>query len=93
MTMLDISNNSGSTADDLKNKWATVTTNPNGLDIKSRDSPQAMQLPDGKTLVLSGGWNNAFTNLVSQTIAFNGENQFWIGYANYTEPPYGNRQM
>lgn len=91
--MLDIRSGSGSTLDELKNQWVTVTTNTNGLDIKTRMYTQSMQLPDGKTLLLSGGWNRDYANLVQQTIAFNGEDLSWQGYANYTESPYGNRQM
>jgi hypothetical protein len=93
MNMLDISSNIGSTSDELKNKWARIATNTNNIDIQPRDSAQTMQMPDGKTLLISGGWIYTNTNLVSQTIAFNGESQSWASYANYTDGTYGNRQM
>lgn len=93
MVMLDVFNNSGSTADEMKDKWVTITTNTNGVDLNSRDFPQIMQLPDDKTLLISGGWNTANTRLTSQTITYNSETNSWKDYANYTEEPYGNRQM
>lgn len=93
MNMLDISSNIGSTADALKSKWEKVATASNNLDIQARDSPQFMQMPDGKTLLISGGWIYSNTNLAYQTIAFNGETQTWNSYANYIEGSYGNRQM
>lgn len=93
MVMLDIVNGSGSTLDELKDQWVTVTTFPNGLDITTRAYTQSMQLSDGKTLLISGGWNNDYTNLAVQTLAFNAEDLGWRGFANYTEYPYGDRQM
>lgn len=93
MVMLDIVNGSGSTLDELKNQWVTVTTYPNGLDITTRVFTQSTQLPDGKSLLISGGWNNDYNNLAAQTLVFNGEDLTWRGFANYTEYPYGNRQM
>ncbi|KAI7889480.1 uncharacterized protein EV154DRAFT_514362 [Mucor mucedo] len=93
MVMLDIVNGSGSTLDELKDQWVTVTTFPNGLDITTRAYTQSMQLSDGKTLLISGGWNNDYTNLAVQTLAFNAEDLGWRGFANYTEYPYGDRQI
>ncbi|KAI7871988.1 uncharacterized protein EV154DRAFT_529417 [Mucor mucedo] len=93
IVMLDVFNSSGSTADEMMNRWVTVTTNTNGVDLKARDFPQIMQMPDDKTLLISGGWNNAYTKLTSQTITYNSETNSWKNYANYTEAPYGNRQI
>ncbi|KAG2202471.1 hypothetical protein INT47_013087 [Mucor saturninus] len=93
IVMLDVFNNSGSTADEMMNRWVTVTTNTNGVDLNARDFPQIMQMPDDKTLLISGGWNNAYTKLTSQTITYNSETNSWKNYANYTEAPYGNRQI
>ncbi|KAG2202458.1 hypothetical protein INT47_013074 [Mucor saturninus] len=93
MVMLDIVNGSGSTLDELKDQWVTVTTFPNGLDITTRAYTQSMQLSDGKTLLISGGWNNDYSNLAVQTLAFNAEDLSWRGFANYTEYPYGDRQI
>jgi hypothetical protein len=93
MIMLDILSNSEITADELKDKWATVTTYTNGLNIQPRDVPQTMQLPDGKTLLLRGGCNTASSKLAYQTISFNAESHSWEGYANYAEGAYRNRQM
>jgi hypothetical protein len=50
MNMLDISTNIGSTADELKNKWVTISTNTKNLNIRPRYEPQTMLLPDGKTM-------------------------------------------
>lgn len=93
MIMLDIFNSSGTTADEFKDKWVTVTTNTNGLDIKGRNGISTVPLPDGKSMLLLGGGVTGTTKLASQMIAFNGETKTWQGYPDYTEPPYGSRQM
>ncbi|KAG2202470.1 hypothetical protein INT47_013086 [Mucor saturninus] len=92
MVMLDVFNNSGSTADEMKDRWTTVTTNTNGVKLNSREAPQIMQLDD-KTLLLSGGYNKEYTKLTSQTVTYNSETNSWKEYADYIETPYGNRQI
>ncbi|KAG2203959.1 hypothetical protein INT47_007542 [Mucor saturninus] len=91
--MLDISNTSETTADELMNKWVTVTTNTNGLDIKGRNGIATVPLPDGKTMLLLGGGVSGTTKLPNQMIAFNGETKAWQAYPDYTEDPYGVRQI
>ncbi|KAG2203960.1 hypothetical protein INT47_007543 [Mucor saturninus] len=91
--MLDIFNSSKSTADQLKDRWETITTNTAGIDLKARDAPQTVQLPDGKTMLMSGGWSSRTSKLSAQTIAFNAENRSWVSYPDYTEAPYGVRQI
>ena len=90
---LDIVNGSGISTAELATKWTPITSITNGINIQSRDNPQSMVLPDGKTLLLSGGWNSADSKLVSQTIAYNADSNSWSGYPSYTEPPFGVRQM
>lgn len=93
MTKLGISANFGSTAEELKKKWAIVNTEINNLNIQARDTPQSMQLPDGKTLLIQGGFSRPNVTSNCYTLAFNGETLSWNKYANYQESPYGNRQM
>ncbi|KAG2204591.1 hypothetical protein INT47_012650 [Mucor saturninus] len=93
MVMLDILNYSGSTAEEFKNRWVTVTTNPNGLEISQRGGIATVPLPDGKTMLLLGGWSGGNTKLPSQMLAFNGETRSWQKYPDYTEDPYGVRQI
>lgn len=93
MNMLDISNSSGKTADELKTMWSRITTNSGSYEIIPRDTAQTMQMPDGKNLLVSGGWSHTGRKLTSQTLTFDGESQSWNQYQNYTEGSYGNRQM
>ncbi|KAG2234679.1 hypothetical protein INT48_005831 [Thamnidium elegans] len=91
---LDIVYGSGNSTEELATRWTTITANTNGVNnIQSRRNPQSMVLPDGKTMLLSGGWNSDKSGLVSQTIAYNADNNSWSAYPSYTEPPFGVRQI
>lgn len=94
LSMLDISSYTGSTAADLENKWVTVNTAQTDIGMNHRTNQQSMQLADGKTLLISGGYT-VYTKpaLKDQTIAFNAETLSWEAYPNYEEAPFGNRQM
>lgn len=91
--MLDIFSYSGSTLNQLQNQWVTITANTNGIYYQSRENPQGMALPDGKSILLSGGYNTAESYLVAQTVVYNAVNNTWTNYSSYSEPPYGIRQM
>lgn len=92
--MLDISAYSGSTAEELSDKWVTITTSNNNIDVKKRDGPQSMTLPDGKTMLIIGGtFPDNDSPLVSQTLAFNRETQSWGSYESYEDNNFGPRQM
>lgn len=90
---LDVENNKGLTRKELSTKWELIPAYSNGVEMHLRESSQSMALPDGKTMLLSGGWNKELTSLVSQTIAFDVDKNEWTEYPSYTEPPFGNRQM
>lgn len=91
--MLDIYNSSGTTADEFTNNWVTVAPITNGLDIRGRSGIATVSLPDEKTMLLLGGGESGSTKLASQMLAFNGETASWQEYPDYTEEPYGVREM
>ncbi|KAI7896273.1 uncharacterized protein EV154DRAFT_492872, partial [Mucor mucedo] len=91
MVMLDIFNNSGSTAEEMKGKWAIIYPNT-PADLNARQYPQHMQTDD-KTLLISGGNNKATTRLTAQTATYNSETNSWKEYPEYQEGSYGNRQI
>ncbi|KAI7895692.1 uncharacterized protein EV154DRAFT_494619 [Mucor mucedo] len=91
--MLDIFNSSGITADEFTNHWVTVAPITNGLDIRGRSGIATVSLPDEKTMLLLGGGESGSTKLASQMLAFNGETVSWQGYPDYTEEPYGVREI
>lgn len=93
MITLDILNLSQSTADELKTKWTYVTTDTRGADVRPRDGPQSVLLPDGETMIISGGFTPGNNKLNSQAISFNAKSMSWAEYGNYNEVPYGVRQM
>ncbi|KAI9253103.1 hypothetical protein EDC94DRAFT_620243 [Helicostylum pulchrum] len=90
---LDIVYGSGNSTKELATRWTTIAANTNGVNIQSRRNPQSMVLPEGKTMLLSGGWNSDKSGLVSQTIAYSADNNSWSAYPSYTEPPFGVRQI
>ncbi|GAA5804779.1 hypothetical protein HPULCUR_010286 [Helicostylum pulchrum] len=90
---LDIVYSSGNSTKELATRWTTIAANTNGVNIQSRRFPQSMVLPDGKTMILSGGWNTDKSGLVSQTIAYSADNNSWSVYPSYTESPLGVRQI
>ncbi|KAG2203958.1 hypothetical protein INT47_007541 [Mucor saturninus] len=93
IVMLDIFNSSGTTADEFTNNWVTVAPITNGLDIRGRSGIATVSLPDEKTMLLLGGGESGSTKLTSQMLAFNGETVSWQGYPDYTEEPYGVREI
>ncbi|KAI7895694.1 uncharacterized protein EV154DRAFT_494626 [Mucor mucedo] len=93
MITLDILNLSQSTADELKTKWTYVTTDTRGADVRPRDGPQSVLLPDGETMIISGGFTPGNNKLNSQAISFNAKSMSWAEYGNYNEVPYGVRQI
>lgn len=93
MITLDILNMSKSTADELTNKWSYITTDTHGVDVRARDGPQCVLLPDGETMLLSGGFTAGNNKLNRQAIAYNAKSGSWAEYKDYDEVPYGVRQM
>lgn len=92
VNVLDIAAYSGSTADELNDKWQTISSNISELNIKLPSLPQSMALPDGKSMILSGGMG-FYNGSSPSTLAYNSENNSWSIYPEYTEFGYGRRQM
>ncbi|KAG2234678.1 hypothetical protein INT48_005830 [Thamnidium elegans] len=91
---LDIVYSSGNSTTELATKWTSISSKINGVNIQSRDHPQSLVLPDGKTMIISGGWSTLGSPLLTaQTIAYNADSNSWSGYPSYTEPPFGVRQI
>jgi hypothetical protein len=52
-----------------------------------------MALPDGKRMVFNGGFTGTRSDLQDQSIVYDASISLWSKYSNYTEYPYGLRQM
>lgn len=92
--MLDLSAYSGSSAEELENKWVTVNTMNDINTTQHRSHQQYMQYPDGNTLLVSGGnTDSILPALKYQTLAFSVKEVAWKVYPSYEEQPYGVRQM
>jgi hypothetical protein len=92
MYMLDLSKNA--TMSELAGNWTLIQPNTNGVSIETRLSPQFTQVSDTQ-IVFNGGFGGSGGNIpiVDQTIAYDASSNSWSKYANYAEPPYGDRQM
>ncbi|KAI8097979.1 uncharacterized protein B0P05DRAFT_522815 [Gilbertella persicaria] len=93
INVLDLTNATGKTASELQSQWRAVSSNTNGVDITARQDPQAMELGDGKSMFLNGGFYPSGGHLADQTIVYNAETNSWSKYNAYTEDPYGIRQI
>jgi hypothetical protein len=82
---------SGTSTSDLQNKWTPVTPTYAGVDTTARGEPQHMTLPDGKRMVFNGGLTAR--SLQDQSIVYDASINSWSKYSNYSEYPYGSRQM
>lgn len=74
----------------MRDKWVPVqpstTFNP-----EQRRSMTAIALPDGKRLLIQGGYSNS--KLVNQTIIYDSTTNSWKNALPYTEVNRGVRQM
>ncbi|KAG2213034.1 hypothetical protein INT47_011183 [Mucor saturninus] len=82
-----------STSKDLSTQWESISTDTGGITLESRRFAQTLQLPDGNSMLISGGSGPGDIILKDQTLIFNGETRTWNRSVNYAEYPYGNRQI
>ncbi|GAN02918.1 hypothetical protein MAM1_0030c02368 [Mucor ambiguus] len=94
MNVLDLTNKSGTLATDLQNMWQPVSYNINNVDLTSRTDPQCVILEDGKQMLINGGYDSVRSEkLANLNIAYNVDSNRWDALPEYTEPPYGKRQI
>lgn len=91
--VLDIVALSGSTADELKDKWrhkSSIVYTPNTL---MSDYSQRMVLPDGESMLLSGGGSLIDNPSAPMTRIYHSETNSWSTFPEYKEPDFGRRRM
>lgn len=93
INVLDIVAYSGSTADELSDKWQHLSSNVDGHNIQIIQHSQRMVLPDGKSMLLSGGAISAYDPSTPSTVVYHSESNSWTTYPEYTELNFGRRQM
>jgi hypothetical protein len=93
INILNLTALNGTSTSDLQNKWTPVTPIYAGFDTTARNEPQHMALPDGKRMVFNGGFTGSRSVLQDQSIVYNASTNLWSKYSNYSEHPFGSRQM
>ncbi|KAF1801455.1 hypothetical protein FB192DRAFT_1470990, partial [Mucor lusitanicus] len=94
MNVLDLTNKSGTLATDLQNMWQPVSYNINNVDLTSRTDAQCVILEGEKQMLINGGYDSVRPGkLVNLNIAYNADSNQWDALPDYTEPPYGKRQI
>ena len=94
MNVLDLTNKSGTLATDLQNMWEPVSYDINNVDLTSRTDAQCVVLEGGKQMLVNGGQDLVRPKkLINLNIAYNVDSNQWSALPDYTEPPYGKRQM
>ena len=91
--MLDVNSNNGTSFQNLINKWEAVAPQSSN-NFGFRAFAQAVPFPDGKRLLLQGGYNYENTPLLDQSIVYNAETNSWDKLPNYYDASNGgDRQM
>ncbi|KAL9548101.1 hypothetical protein PS6_006788 [Mucor atramentarius] len=94
MNVLDLTNKSGTLATELQNMWQPVSYNINNVDLTSRTDAQCAILEGGKQMLINGGYDSVRPGkLANLNIAYNVDTNQWNALPDYTEPPYGKRQI
>lgn len=93
MNVLDLTNRSGIAASDLQNLWTPITYNPRNVNVASRADPQCIVLEDGKRMIVNGGYDSTANQLININFAYDAAENQWEALEDYTEEPYGRRQM
>ncbi|KAG1087845.1 hypothetical protein G6F42_020470 [Rhizopus arrhizus] len=94
MNVLDLTNKSGTLATELQNMWQPVSYNINNVDLTSRIDAQCAILEGGKQMLINGGYDSVRPGkLANLNIAYNVDTNQWNALPDYTEPPYGKRQI
>lgn len=76
----------------LNSQWESI---PIAMDLGKRSVPQVASMPDGKRLLIYGGYNlDKTTKLSSQTITYNTETDVWESLPSFNDATNGgDRQM
>lgn len=93
INVLDLINKSGIATSDLQNLWTPISYNPGNVNVAGRTDPQCIVLEDGKRMIVNGGYDSTANQLKNLNIAYNAEKNQWEALEDYTEEPYGRRQM
>lgn len=94
MNVLDITNKSGTAADDLQNLWRSVSyITDNNVDLTPRTDPQCVVISDQNRMIINGGYVTDSKALTSMNVMYNALQNKFYAHAAYAEAPYGNRQM
>ncbi|KAI8090131.1 uncharacterized protein B0P05DRAFT_529504 [Gilbertella persicaria] len=89
LVVLDISKNNGQPYQNLISQWSSVTTVPTSIVFERRAFPQAVPLPDGKSLLIQGGYNYRNSTIKDQTIVYNAETNTWSILPDYDDARNG----
>lgn len=93
MNVLDITNKTDITSDSLQNLWKSVSYIGNNVDLTPRTDPQCVVISDQNRMIVNGGYVSATTKLENMTAVYDALQNKWLAHPDYTEDPYGKRQM
>lgn len=91
--ILDLAAFSGSTADELKDKWHHISSIVYSPNTQMSDYSQRMVLPDEKSMLLSGGESLVDNPLAPMTRVYHSESNSWSTFPEYKELDFGRRRM
>lgn len=91
---LDINSNNGAPYQNIISQWVAAVPQSSMINFGFRAFAQAVPLPDGKRLLIQGGYNYESTPLTDQSIIYNTETNTWEKFSNYYDANNGgDRQM
>ncbi|KAI8367174.1 hypothetical protein EDC96DRAFT_543911 [Choanephora cucurbitarum] len=85
MIILDINKNGGDTIGNLNSQWEPASPATNNINFGKRTFLQAVALPDGKSLMIQGGYSFKNTTFGDQTIIYSAESNAWTKQPNYVD--------
>ncbi|KAI8367172.1 hypothetical protein EDC96DRAFT_543909 [Choanephora cucurbitarum] len=85
MIILDINKNGGDTIGNLNDQWEPASPATNNIKFGKRVLSQAVALPDGKSLMIQGGYSFQNTTFEDQTIIYSAESNAWSKLPNYVD--------
>ncbi|KAG2208289.1 hypothetical protein INT47_006145 [Mucor saturninus] len=91
--ILDLAAYSGSTADELKDKWHHISSIVYSPNTQMSDYSQRMVLPDEKSMLLSGGESLVDNPLAPMTRVYHSESNSWNTFPEYKELDFGRRRI
>ncbi|EPB83175.1 hypothetical protein HMPREF1544_10068 [Mucor circinelloides 1006PhL] len=93
MNVLDITNKTDITSDSLQNLWKSVSYIGNNVDLTPRTDPQCVVISDQNRMIVNGGYVSATTKLENMSVVYDALQNKWLAHPDYTEDPYGKRQV